>query len=244
MILALALLIGVVAGLRALTAPAAVSWAAHAGLLPLAGTPLAFLGHPVTPWILTALALAELVADQLPSTPSRKVPVQFGARLLTGALAGAAIYAAWAFFGGGWREPARKFGAAFPGLVQLARDKFRVDELYDASIVRPVRRGSQLIFSFVDRIIIDRILVAGSAAVVDVFGRVLRAFKTGDAQRYMAAFAIGAAALVVYGSRPHADVKIKMNGANAEPWANTRSPPNVSTTKMRGTSQYFLRRRA
>ncbi len=40
----IALLIGVVAGLRAMTAPAAVSWAAALGLLKLQGTPLAFLG--------------------------------------------------------------------------------------------------------------------------------------------------------------------------------------------------------
>ena len=36
MIYLLALLIGVVAGLRAMTAPAAVSWAAYLGWLPLA----------------------------------------------------------------------------------------------------------------------------------------------------------------------------------------------------------------
>ena len=90
----LALLIGVIAGLRTMTAAAAVSWAAWMGALPLAGTPLAFLGATVTPWILTVLALGELVADQLPKTPSRKVPVQFGARLLVGAVAGAAIGAA------------------------------------------------------------------------------------------------------------------------------------------------------
>ena len=41
--------------------------------------------------IFTLLALFELVSDQLPSTPSRKVPVQFGTRLLMGALSGAAI---------------------------------------------------------------------------------------------------------------------------------------------------------
>jgi uncharacterized membrane protein len=86
-----AILIGVIAGLRAMTAPAAISWAAHLGWLPLAETPLAFLGYQWTPWILTLLALAELVTDQLPATPSRKVPVQFGTRLVMGALCGAAI---------------------------------------------------------------------------------------------------------------------------------------------------------
>ena len=93
-VLLLAVLIGIVAGLRAMTAPAAVSWAARLGWLNLAPTSLAFLGYAFTPWIFTALALGELVTDQLPTTPSRKVPVQFGTRLLTGGLSGAAIGAA------------------------------------------------------------------------------------------------------------------------------------------------------
>ena len=93
-LLLLALLIGVIAGLRAMMAPAAVSWAARLGWLNLAPTGLAFLGHAFTPWIFTVLALGELVTDQLPSTPSRTVPVQFGTRILTGALSGAAIGAA------------------------------------------------------------------------------------------------------------------------------------------------------
>jgi uncharacterized membrane protein len=88
---ALTLLIGVVAGLRAMTAPALVSWAAHLGWLPLQGTWLAFLGYAWTPWIFTALALGELVSDQLPKTPSRTVPLQFGTRIVMGGLCGGAI---------------------------------------------------------------------------------------------------------------------------------------------------------
>jgi len=94
MLIGLAVLIGIVAGLRAFTAPAAVSLAARYGHVAVAGTPLAFLGYRWTPWILLALALVELVGDQLPATPSRKVPVQFGTRIVMGALAGGAIAAA------------------------------------------------------------------------------------------------------------------------------------------------------
>ena len=93
MMIALAALIGIVAGLRAFTAPAAVSLAARYNYVHVAGTPLAFLGYRWTPWIFLALALLELVGDQLPTTPSRKVPVQFGTRVLMGALAGGAIAA-------------------------------------------------------------------------------------------------------------------------------------------------------
>jgi uncharacterized membrane protein len=80
-----------VAGLRAMTAPAAVAWGAQLGLIPLQGTPLAWLGGGVAPWVFTVLAVLELVGDQLPKTPSRKVPVQFGTRIVSGAFCGAAI---------------------------------------------------------------------------------------------------------------------------------------------------------
>jgi uncharacterized membrane protein len=87
----LPLLIGVIAGLRAMTAPAAISLAARTGWLDLTRTSLAFLGYTYTPWIFTVLALVELVTDQLPTTPSRTVPIQFGTRILMGGLTGGAI---------------------------------------------------------------------------------------------------------------------------------------------------------
>ena len=91
MLYVLALLIGVVAGLRAMIAPAAVAWGAYLGWLPLSGTWAGFMGHWIAVAIFTVLALVELVTDQLPSTPSRKVPQQFGARLVSGAFTGAVI---------------------------------------------------------------------------------------------------------------------------------------------------------
>jgi uncharacterized membrane protein len=91
MVYLLALVIGIIAGLRAMTAPAAMSWAAYLGYLNLGESWLAFMGYRFTPWILSVLALGEFVTDQLPFTPSRKVPIQFGARLVSGALSGAMV---------------------------------------------------------------------------------------------------------------------------------------------------------
>ena len=87
----LALLIGVIAGLRTMTAPAVVCWAAHLGVLHLEGTWLAFLGSTTALWLFTIAAILELVVDQLPQTPSRKVPSQFAGRIVSGALSGAAV---------------------------------------------------------------------------------------------------------------------------------------------------------
>jgi uncharacterized membrane protein len=102
-----ALLIGVVAGLRTMTAPAAISWAAYLRWLPLDGTKLSFLEATVTPYLFTLAAIGELITDQLPTTPSRKAPLGFGARIVTGTLSGSAIGIA----GGNWL-----FGAA-PGAI-------------------------------------------------------------------------------------------------------------------------------
>ena len=96
MIYVLAILIGVAAGLRAVTPIAAISWGAYLGWIDLSATPLAFLGNIIAVIIITLLAIAELVSDQLPNTPSRKAPVQFGTRIVLGALAGALLMpASW-----------------------------------------------------------------------------------------------------------------------------------------------------
>ncbi len=91
MIYVLAILIGVAAGLRAVTPIAAIAWGAYLGWIDLSATPLAFMGNIIAVVIITLLAIAEFVSDQLPNTPSRKVPVQFGTRILLGAFAGALL---------------------------------------------------------------------------------------------------------------------------------------------------------
>jgi uncharacterized membrane protein len=76
-----------------MTAPAVVACAAQFGWLRLEATPLAFLGTPLAGYVLLALMLAELTADKLPFTPSRKRPGPFIGRILAGGLAGAALAA-------------------------------------------------------------------------------------------------------------------------------------------------------
>lgn len=71
----IALLAGFLAGLRTFFPLALISWLAYFGWL---GAPDSWLRYLANAWavgILTILMLVELVIDQLPSTPSRKVPV-------------------------------------------------------------------------------------------------------------------------------------------------------------------------
>jgi uncharacterized membrane protein len=90
-VFALSVCIGIVAGLRAMTAPAAVSWAAHMGWLNLQGSPLAFMGSTIAVAIFSLAAIGEYVTDKLPKTGSRTAPPALIARLVTGGLSGACV---------------------------------------------------------------------------------------------------------------------------------------------------------
>jgi uncharacterized membrane protein len=90
-VLLLAFLIGVVCGLRSLTAPAVVAWAAHRGWIDLGHTRLHFLGSLAAVAVFTVGAIVELVADKLPNAPNRTAPVGLIARIVLGALCGGAL---------------------------------------------------------------------------------------------------------------------------------------------------------
>ena len=97
LVLLLALLIGMVAGLRALTPPAVVAWAALLDWLNVEGTWASWIAHPIVVGVLTVLLMIELITDQLSRTPSRKTTMQFAARLITAAFAGAVIGTGWGY---------------------------------------------------------------------------------------------------------------------------------------------------
>jgi len=95
LVLLMALLIGVVAGLRSLTAPAVVAWAGFLGWINLQHTWASWMANIITVVILSVLAVGELVNDKLPKTPARTAPPIFAARLIAGGFSGAVIGAAW-----------------------------------------------------------------------------------------------------------------------------------------------------
>lgn len=85
-----AFLIGLFAGLRSLTPPAAVAWAVHLGWLRLA-RPLSLIGSLPAVIVLSVLAITEIIIDKLPNTPNRTAPIGLIARIVTGGIAGACV---------------------------------------------------------------------------------------------------------------------------------------------------------
>lgn len=89
----LCLLIGCVAGLRSMMAPAILCAAAYLQWVHLEGTPFAFFGWSAMLWIFTLAAIGELIYDKLPVARARTEPLGLVTRAITGGLCGAALTA-------------------------------------------------------------------------------------------------------------------------------------------------------
>ncbi|ORW92865.1 hypothetical protein AWB92_14485 [Mycobacterium sp. IEC1808] len=156
LILLLALAIGVVAGLRSLTAPAVVAWGAYLGWLDLHGTWASWMGNIITAIVFTVLAVGELVNDKLPKTPARTAPPIFAARIITGGLAGAAL--------GAW--PHWTFSALGAGIIGAVLGTFGG---YQARKRLAAVAGKDLPIALLE----DAVAILGGFAVVAVTGHVL-----------------------------------------------------------------------
>lgn len=87
-------------------------------------------------------------------------------------------------------KKADEWQAAYRGFHRILLNKWYVDEMYEATIVRPILRLSKFLWSGVDVAIIDRAVV-GLGRASAWTGQSLRAAQTGTIQVYMVAVFIG-----------------------------------------------------
>jgi uncharacterized membrane protein len=86
-------LLGLVTGLRTMTAMAVLCWFAYAGQLSVEDSWAGWSAKLLTAIIFTALAVGEYVGDKLPKTPNRTSPFPLIARLVFAGLVGAIVAA-------------------------------------------------------------------------------------------------------------------------------------------------------
>jgi len=89
--------------------------------------------------------------------------------------------------------PSRR-GAPMPAparaLVRWAANGFYIDRLYDLTIVRPIKFISFVFYKVIDSLLIDTLLVRGTAWVTARLASALRLLQTGDTQSYAAVMAL------------------------------------------------------
>ena len=113
------------------------------------------------------------------------------------------------------REPSPRIENPAQAVRNVVANKYYVDELYDWTIVRPLRFVSYVLWRFVDTFVIDGI-VNLSAYVVALFGRLFKYVQNGDVQRYVVGIIAGAALLLVvpayYTVHEAAQFEVRQNG--------------------------------
>ncbi len=112
---------------------------------------------------------------------------------LTGGVAAAFLY--MKFFPSRGEQPAPAWAR---GVRRFTQNKFYVDEAYEFLVIRPVKNVSAILFKLVDTILIDTVLVRGTAKVTELSGRALRRVQTGDAQAYAAVMALAVLGGAIY----------------------------------------------
>ncbi len=104
-------------------------------------------------------------------------------------------------------EPAKAIAQAQPALYQLVLDKWRVDELYDATAIAAVDSLAETSAAF-DKSIVDGIIARLTSLVVAASGTILRAFQNGVVHVYAATMVVGLAATGWFFAVPHANATV------------------------------------
>jgi NADH-quinone oxidoreductase subunit L len=104
------------------------------------------------------------------------------------ALAGAAL--SYVFYVQRPTELPQRAGAAVPWLYRAVLNKWYIDEIYDAAIIRPVVNGSRWLWRSVDAGVIDG-AVNGVGRLWDLGGRIVRPLQTGHVQNYAVVMFVG-----------------------------------------------------
>jgi NADH-quinone oxidoreductase subunit L len=124
--------------------------------------------------------------------------VELGLIFLSLAAAGFGIWLAFRFYSGTEAgERPRRIAERFPLAYKLVLNKYYVDELYDATVVRPIFRLSQFSWKTIDTVVIDGVMVNGTAFATELTGDLLRFLQTGNVRNYALSVAIGILALAL-----------------------------------------------
>jgi NADH-quinone oxidoreductase subunit L len=140
------------------------------------GIPHIFGGHPyLREWL-------ALPGERLPSSGNEHGELLL--LVLSVAVALAAAMAALVIYLRHSQAPSR-WAARLHGLYRILLNKYYVDEIYDATVVRPLRRGSETILSqVIDEGVIDGGMVNGSGRLAAWTGSLVSRLQGGLVNRY------------------------------------------------------------
>ncbi len=132
--------------------------------------------------------------------PEREISVSTESWLMIGSIIMAilGVFFAWYVYLKSKMQPAKNAAESLPGLYRLLLNKYYVDEIYNAVIIKPLMWLSEFfLWKIFDVGIVDG-TVNGSAHVTQWASTKLRKIQTGDFQVYVMLFLIGVISVLAY----------------------------------------------
>jgi len=118
--------------------------------------------------------------------------------LLSLGIAGAGIYLSWYMYRARTELPG-KMAEAVPPLYKLSLNKYYVDEIYDAAVVKPILNTSDyFLWRFFDTWIVDGLVNGMANLFKNVLGEGLRRLQSGVVNSYAVYFLLGALLVLGY----------------------------------------------
>jgi NADH-quinone oxidoreductase subunit L len=152
-------------------------------------------------------------------TASQSVHPIDGAEHMLGTFLGLALAAVAVGAGGAYYiyvttqgELARAFTEKFPGFHQLVYDKWKVDEIYEETVIGAVDSLAEF-GAWADKWIVDGIIAKLSSFLVRGLGSLLRQVQTGRIQAYAAVMVVGLGSVGWFLVAPHANAQVVANHA-------------------------------
>jgi NADH-quinone oxidoreductase subunit L len=158
---------------------------------------------PMEHWLKPVFAVAEPLVKTVPDGERLEWPLAMGGILAFAAGTGLAYWMYIREKG----EPAKRAAAAAPGLYRMLLDKWRVDELYEYTVISGVESLAETA-AWIDQVIVDGILAKMTALLVAIAGTVLRAFQNGVVHVYAATMVVGVAFVGWFFAMPHPDATV------------------------------------
>jgi NADH-quinone oxidoreductase subunit L len=150
---------------------------------------------------------------------AESVRIVEGGEHMLGTFLGLALAAVAVGAGGAWYvyvtlkgEPASAFVREFPALHRLVYDKWRVDELYEETVIGAVDSLAEF-GAWADKWLVDGIIAKLSSFIVRGTGSLLRQLQTGRIQAYAAVMVVGLGSVGWFLIAPHASAQIISNHA-------------------------------
>lgn len=172
-------------------------------------------------WLHPVVGQGELFASTLMAKGSYAAPnhlshshaLEWGLMILSALIAAGSSYVAYKMYNEGPSQWAAQFVRKWRNLHALIEAKYKIDELYDAIIIKPIKGLAWFLWKVIDVVFIDGLgvnIIGGRIA--GLVGRLAQVFQTGNIQHYIIALLIGMSAVIFWVSKPPASFKVTAAG--------------------------------